>query len=64
MVILRREATPDVILRSEATKGSLSIQGFYGRGAIAILSLASLAQDDASGRSTLRMTDRGVAQDD
>jgi len=46
VVILRREATPDVILRSEATKGSLSIQGFYGRGATAILSLASLAEDD------------------
>jgi len=51
VVILRREATPDVILRSEATKGSLSIQGFYGRGATAILSLASLAQDDALGLS-------------
>ena len=40
-----------VILSREATKGSLSIQGFYGRGAKAILSLASLAQDDHRGRS-------------
>ena len=44
-VILRRGAER-VILRREAPKGSLSIQGFYGRGAKAILSLASLAQDD------------------
>ena len=36
-VILSREATV-VILSREATKGSLSIQGFYGRGARAILS--------------------------
>jgi len=36
-VILSREA-PEVILSREATKGSLSIQGFYGRGARAILS--------------------------
>ena len=42
-----------VILRREAPKGSLSIQGFYGRGAKAILSLAPLAQDDA--RGSLRM---------
>ena len=49
LVILRREATPVVILRREAPKGSLSIQGFYGRGAKAILSLASLAQDDVLG---------------
>ena len=48
-VILRREPER-VILRREAPKGSLSIQGFYGRGARAILSLASLAQDDARGR--------------
>jgi len=34
-VILRREAA-GVILRREAPKGSLSIQGFYGRGAKAI----------------------------
>jgi len=55
-VILRREAA-GVILRREAPKGSLSIQGFYGRGAKAILSLALLAQDD-SRRSlcSLRMT--------
>jgi len=38
VVILSREATPVVILSREATKGSLSIQGFYGRGAKAILS--------------------------
>ena len=58
-VILRREAA-GVILRREAPKGSLSIQGFYGRGAKAILSLALLAQDD-SRRSlcSLRMTARG-----
>ena len=53
MVILSRAATKGsglaVILSREATKGSLSIQGFYGRGAKAILSLASLAQDDARG---------------
>jgi len=36
-VILSREAAA-VILSREATKGSLSIQGFYGRGAKAILS--------------------------
>jgi len=36
-VILSREAQA-VILSREATKGSLSIQGFYGRGARAILS--------------------------
>jgi len=36
-----------VILRRAAPKGSLSIQGFYCRGATAILSLASLAQDDS-----------------
>jgi hypothetical protein len=47
-VILRR-GTERVILRREAPKGSLSIQGFYARGAKAILSLASLAQDDAPG---------------
>jgi len=41
-----------VILSRGATKGSLSIQGFYGRGAKAILSLASLAQDDRKGRSS------------
>ena len=39
-----------VILRREAPKGSLSIQGFYGRGARAILSLAPLAQDDSRRR--------------
>jgi len=38
VVILSREAAPVVILSREATKGSLSIQGFYGRGATAILS--------------------------
>jgi len=38
VVILSREATRVVILSREATKGSLSIQGFYGRGAKAILS--------------------------
>jgi len=43
---MSREVTPVVILSREATKGSLSIQGFYSRGAKAILSLASLAQDD------------------
>jgi len=32
---------------SSTVQGSLSIQGFYGRGAKAILSLAPLAQDDA-----------------
>ena len=52
-VILRREAA-GVILRREAPKGSLSIQGFYGRGAKAILSLALLAQDDS--QATLRPT--------
>jgi len=36
-----------VILRRVAPKGSLSIHGFFGRGAKAILSLALLAQDDA-----------------
>jgi len=45
-VILTREAAV-VILRREAPKGSLSIQGLYGRGAKAILSLAALVQDDA-----------------
>ena len=35
-VILSRG--PAVILSREATKGSLSAQGFYGRGAKAILS--------------------------
>ena len=48
-VVILRSAAPVVILRSAATKGSLSIQGFYGRGATAILSLASLAQDDSPG---------------
>ena len=48
-IVLGREA-PAVILSREATKGSLSIQGFYGRGAKAILSLAPLAQDDARRR--------------
>ena len=50
-VIVRREAA-GVILRREAPKGSLSIQGFYGRGAKAILSLALLAQDDGAGLAT------------
>jgi len=57
-VILRREAPAclAVILRREAPKGSLSIQGFSCRGAKAILSLASLAQDDPRGpRSAVRM---------
>jgi len=54
-VILSRG--PAVILSREATKGSLSVQGFYGRGAKAILSLAPLAQDDArNSRRSLRMT--------
>ena len=58
-VIVRREAA-GVILRREAPKGSLSIQGFYGRGAKAILSLALLAQDDSRGSlCSLRMTARG-----
>ena len=56
-VILRREAPAvilsreprRVILRREAPKGSLSIQGFYGRGAKAIV---SLAQDDRRGFET------------
>ena len=48
-----------VILSREATKGSLSIQGFYGRGAKAILSLAPLAQDDAAGAVT--MTPEGLS---
>ena len=51
-VILSREASA-VILSREATKGSLSIQGFYGgRGANAILSLTPLAQDDDRGSRT------------
>ena len=58
-VIVRREDA-GVILRREAPKGSLSIQGFYGRGAKAILSLALLAQDDSRGSlCSLRMTARG-----
>jgi hypothetical protein len=35
VVILSRVAATVVILSREATKGSLSIQGFYGRGATA-----------------------------
>ena len=50
-----------VILSRAATKGSLSIHGFYGRGAKAILSLAPLAQDDA--RGSLRMTRWGRHDD-
>jgi hypothetical protein len=57
----------DVILSREATKGSLSIQGFNDPGAKAILSspIASLRlpQDDATGPTAslgfLRMTRRG-----
>ena len=52
--ILRRDAPWRVILRREAPKGSLSIQGFYGRGATAIL----------SSLSRLRMTARAATQDD
>jgi len=51
LAVIPRGEAPVVILSREATKGSLSIQGFYGRGATAILSLASLAQDDHRGRS-------------
>ena len=36
-----------VILSREATKGSLSIRGFYGRGAKAILRSLRSHQDDA-----------------
>jgi hypothetical protein len=51
-----------VILSREATKGSLSIQGFYGRGATAILSLASLAQDDYRGRFATEDDPQGLAR--
>src|SRR5205085_7612844 len=43
----RGERPQNVILSRAATKGSLSIHGFYCLGARAILSLAPLAQDDA-----------------
>ena len=60
-VILSREALA-VILSREATKGSLSIQGFYGRGATAILSLASLAQGDYRGRFATQDDPQGLAR--
>jgi len=47
--VIPRGGAERVILRRAAPKGSLSIQGFYGRGAKAVLLLASLAQDDARG---------------
>src|SRR5215208_4351323 len=49
VVILRREAVPRVILRREAPKGSPSIQGFYSRGARAILRSLRSHQDDTRG---------------
>ena len=55
-VILSREA-PEVILRRAAPKGSLSRHGSKSLGWTAILSLASLAQDDTRGSlRSLRMT--------
>jgi len=62
-VILRREAAPVVILRREAPKGSLSIQGSSNSlGAKAILSLASLAQDDTQGQLTIVAGKGGVGK--
>src|SRR5204863_4947731 len=51
-----------VILSREATKGSLSSQGFYGRGAKAILRSLRSHQDDARGDA--QDDARGDAQDD
>jgi hypothetical protein len=51
-------AASRVILRREAPKGSLSIQGFSCLGAKAIPSLASLAQDDARSATASRATSK------
>ena len=54
---------PRVILRREAPKGSLSIQGSSNSlGAKAILSLASLAQDDTQGQLTIVAGKGGVGK--
>jgi len=50
-----------VILRRVAPKGSLSIPGFYGRGAKVILSLALLAQDDARHAVSSHASERSEA---
>jgi len=62
-VIPSREAAPVVILRREAPKGSLSIQGSSNSlGAKAIVSLAPLAQDDTQGQLTIVAGKGGVGK--
>ena len=59
--VIERAALVRVILRRAAPKGSLSRHGSKSLGWTAILSLASLAQDDARARfARIRMT-RGLA---